>query len=438
MPGAGAPGVGLSLRSFYTRRSSGVKVSLAAPLYSGPVLIGGRQLLAAVLAVSVLLVLPAGAAGRSRSADGTPVCAKRQVRVGGSCVGRAAVRRRIFAITRHTMRQAGIKATILRIDTGNRPLLSAGFGSSMAGVRATPAMHFRIGSMAIPYLVTLLLQLQDEGRLSLDDKLSTYLPSLPDAGRITLRMLANNTSGYPDWIQGNPEFQDQLLAGVFRQWTPQELLAIAFAQPPACEPGACFHYAHTNFAVLSEVISKVTGRSISDLMHERVFRPLGLRATAISRYPAIPGPVLHAYSGDRGPYEDSTFWSPSWTIGAGTVMTSTIGDVARSARAIGTGALISPAARRQEFAPTLVRRGFMPRGLYYGLGIVVANGWRFQNPLLNGYTGIMAYLPGRRLSIAAVATAQPRSAASEVNLANLLVARISEYLTPGRSLPPPR
>ena len=64
-------------------------------------------------------------------------------------------------------------------------------------------MHFRIGSMAIPHLITLLLQLQDEGKLTLDDKLSRFLPDMPDADRITLRMLADNTSGYRDWIQGD-------------------------------------------------------------------------------------------------------------------------------------------------------------------------------------------------------------------------------------------
>lgn len=105
--------------------------------------------------------------------------------------------------------------------------------------------------MAIPDLITLLLQLQDEGRLSLDDKLATYLPALPNADRITLRMLANNTSGYSDWIQGNQAFVDPLYADVFKQWTPAELLAVAFPRPPACEPGECFSYAHTNYAVIS-------------------------------------------------------------------------------------------------------------------------------------------------------------------------------------------
>jgi len=65
-------------------------------------------------------------------------------------------------------------------------------------------MHFRIGSIAIPYVIDLLLQLQDRGRLSLDDPVSNWLPDLPNADRVTLRMLANSTSGYADWIQENP------------------------------------------------------------------------------------------------------------------------------------------------------------------------------------------------------------------------------------------
>lgn len=158
------------------------------------------------------------------------------------------------------MRELGIRATILRLDTGAKPLLSKAFGSSMAGVPARRDMHFRIGSMAIPHLITLLLQLEDEGRLSLDDKLSRFLPEMPDADRITLRMLADNTSGYRDWIQGNQTFVDLLLANVFKQWTVGELLAHAFARGPACDPGTCFNYAHTNYAVLSEVITHVTGR----------------------------------------------------------------------------------------------------------------------------------------------------------------------------------
>jgi CubicO group peptidase (beta-lactamase class C family) len=111
----------------------------------------------------------------------------------------------------------------------------------MTGVPTNLRMHFRIGSIAIPYVIDLLLQLQDRGRLSLDDPVSNWLPGLPNADRVTLRMLANTTSGYADWIQEDPDFINTLHAGVFRQWRTEELLEIALARPRLCEPGTCFH-----------------------------------------------------------------------------------------------------------------------------------------------------------------------------------------------------
>jgi len=394
-----------------------------------PILRRTRRL-ALLASTALVAVATLGAAGPADAAT-APACSAGKLRVAGGCVTRARARNRIESLVRAEMRQLGLKATILRVDTGARPLLSRAFGRSMAGVPANRRMHFRTGSMAIPYLITLLLQLQDEGKLSLDDKLSKYRPGLPEADRITLRMLAYNTSGYNDWIQGNPAFVEALLGGIFKQWSPAELLSVAFARGLACEPGTCFNYAHTNYAVLSQVISVVTGHSVQSLVHERVFRPLGLRRTAISRLPAMPGPVLHSYSAERGAYEDATFWSPSWTIGAGTVMSGTIGDVARSARAMGTGALISPAASRERFAPAPSGLTNLGPGIRYGLGVVVANGWRLQNPMLNGYTGVMAYLPSRRISVAIVSTTRPRSAASETAFATVLFSRLADYLTPG-------
>jgi D-alanyl-D-alanine carboxypeptidase len=291
-------------------------------------------------------------------------------------------------------------------------------------------MHFRIGSIAIPYLVDLLLQLQDRGKLSLDDPVSNWLPGLPNADRVTLRMLANSTSGYPDWIQGNPAFVEALLADIFRQWKTQELVNTAFSQPLICDPGTCFHYAHTNYVIIDRVIREITGRPVRSLMRKRILGPLGVRQTRISALPAIPGPVLHSYSSDRGPYEDSTFWSPSWTIAKSTIMTSTIGDVIKAAKALGTGKLISRRASDERFAPTTAEFPGFSRDLYYGLGVVVTNSWRIQNPELNGYTAIMGYLPSRSISVALTVTNGRRAAATGTNYSKELFESITEYLTP--------
>jgi CubicO group peptidase (beta-lactamase class C family) len=387
-------------------------------------------LTAAALFCALLAGASAAGAAVPKESTSASACEPGQLQVSSGCVGRRGARRHIEAMVREAMPELGLRATIMRVDTGEKPLVNAGFGNSMKGVPASPKMYFRIGSIAIPYLINLLLQLEDEGKLSLNDKLSKYRPNFPEAGEVTLRMLADVTSGYPDWIQGNEPFQKQLLENPFRQWTSNELLHWAFTEPVACAPGTCFHYAHTNFAILSQVIAQVTGESVSKLVRERVLEPLGLDHTQVSRYPAMPGEALHAYTGERGVYEDDTFWSPSWSIGDGTIMASPMADVVRGAREIGRGDLISAHANAERTAPTSVGIPPFTKSIYYGLGITVANGWEFQNPFIDGYTGVSAYLKAQDISVGIVTTQLPQSSANGKANATTLMVRLAEYLSP--------
>jgi D-alanyl-D-alanine carboxypeptidase len=375
---------------------------------------------------AVLVVSLAALAGQASAAG----CGTGQLKVSTGCVSRATAQKHVEGIVRGAMSEMGLRASIVQVDTGDEALVRAGFGNSMKGTPARPDMYFRIGSIAIPYLINLLLELEAEGKLSLDDPLSKYRPNFPEAEDVTLRMLASVTSGYPDWIQGNEPFQKVLLENPFRQWTSNELLHWAFTLPTVCPPGTCFHYAHTNFAILAQVVSQVTGKSVATLMRERVLGPLGLRHTQVSRFPAMPGEALHAYSDERGVYEDSTFWSPSWTIGDGTIMAATMGDVVRGARELGRSALIPPRQNKERLAPITAGMGPFTKSLYYGLGISVADGWQVQNPFLNGYTGASAYLPGKDMTIGVVTTQLPRSAASSTNFATVLLGPLTAYLSP--------
>jgi D-alanyl-D-alanine carboxypeptidase len=361
-------------------------------------------------------------------------CAEGQLRTSSGCVSRATAQHHVEGIVREAMSENGLRASIVQVETGDEALVRAGFGNSMKGTPARPGMYFRIGSIAIPYLINLLLELEAEGKLSLNDKLAKYRPNFPEANEVTLRMLASVTTGYPDWVQENEPFQKVLLENPFRQWTSNELLHWAFTQPVACPPGTCFHYAHTNFAILAQVIAQVAGKSVATLMRERVLGPLGLDHTQISRFPAMPGEALHAYSDERGVYEDSTFWSPSWTIGDGTVMSSTMGDVICGARELGRGVTLPPRQNKERLEPLTVGMGPFTKQLYYALGISVANGWQVQNPFLDGYTGASAYLPGKDVTIGIVTTQLPRSAGSSANFATDLLAPLTEYLSPAQPI----
>lgn len=348
-----------------------------------------------------------------------------------SAAPRGAEAREVVSVARAVMREQHLAGMILRVDRGDRHIVTAALGESMTGVPVTRDMHFRIGSESIPYVTTILLQLQQEGRLDLDDPLAKYLPNsgVPNADRVTLRMLGHSISGYPDWIQGNQAFVDILYANPFRLWNDQELLDHAFAQPLICEPGTCFHYAHTNFVLLGQVVTAVTGKPFAKLVRERIFRPLRLRHTTITRTAKMPEPALHAYGTDRGPYEDTSSWSPSWGLGKGQLMVSTIDDVATSARWILGAKLISRASEREFVQRPAVVKTSIP-GLAYGLGVLLLGDWRVQNPYVNNYGGVMAYLPAERLSVSIVSTKGMTADFGSANPSETLLARIADAIAP--------
>ena len=98
------------------------------------------------------------------------------------------------------MEHQDLNAIIVRVLIDGQEVVTAALGESLTGVPATPQMHFRNGAVAISYIATLLLRLVDQNVVTLDDPLTAWLPDLPDADRVTLRMLANMTAGHPDYV----------------------------------------------------------------------------------------------------------------------------------------------------------------------------------------------------------------------------------------------
>jgi CubicO group peptidase (beta-lactamase class C family) len=335
----------------------------------------------------------------------------------------------VIRITRQVMRENHLMAAIVRVQRGRRPVATAALGNTMTNVPATPDMRWRIGSIAIPYMTTVMLQLRDKGKLSLNDTVSKWYPRYPNADKVTLKMLAHVTSGYPDFIQENPTFEAVLLANPFRQFDQQELLRFAFAQPLICAPGQCFHYAHTNFIILGQILAKVTRQPVATFIRRRILRPLKLDRTASSQTAEMPPPVLHAFGFDRGPYEDTTSWTPSWGLGRGMLLYSDIKDVATSAEPILGGRLLSRSSRRQLVAP-FPTPGQPQQPFYYASGLAVIGKWRVQNPYINNYGGVQAYLPSKRLTIAVVSTVGIDGNQTGENVSQVIFQRIANRLAP--------
>ncbi|HYH13089.1 MAG TPA: serine hydrolase domain-containing protein [Thermomicrobiales bacterium] len=334
----------------------------------------------------------------------------------------------IIGIAEDAMDEMDLRAVLLRVTIDGEEIVHGALGESLTGQPATPDMHIRNGAVAITYVSTALLRLVDDGVLALDDTIGAWLPDLPDADRVTPRMLANMTAGYPDYVP-NPSFSQAFYADPFRSWTPEELIEFSLSTPRAFAPGENWDYSHTNYAILGLVLEAATGEPLDLLLRSLVLNPLGLANTASEETAWMPEPILHAYSSERREvlgipegtpfYEESTFWNPSWTLARGAVQYTTVADMATSFEAIGSGELLSETSYGELTSTALLGFGeplegcpachTLDNAYLYGLGIILSGGWLMQNPLFGGYASTVAYQPDARIAIAVATTFEEES-----------------------------
>jgi CubicO group peptidase (beta-lactamase class C family) len=238
------------------------------------------------------------------------------------------------------------------------------------------------------------------------------------------------------------------------------MMAQISSRPLLYEPGTNWNYAHTNYVLLGLALEKATNTDMPSLLQTKVLAPLGLTATANDETPAIPQPVLHAFSSERrgflkipaevGFYEESTYWDPSWTITHGAIQTTNIYDMEATAVAIGSGKLLTVDSykkmvstdlrgktRAQPGCPTCFEQS---DGYTYGLGIVSSGKWLMQNPLFSGEAAVEAYLPSQRVAIAVAVTFAPEAFDNQgdyTNQADILFRKIGAEVVPNDAPPMP-
>lgn len=369
--------------------------------------------MAAVLALAGCSLRPADSAAETLPASSLPATASVDAKLA----------EQVREIVTEQMGARHLRSVIVRVTVAGEPVLTEAFGESMPGIPATTDMHFRNGAVAITYMATALLQLVDEGKVSLTDKLSIWLPEVPHSDKVTLGQLVQMTSGYEDYVP-DENFEKQFYADPFRAWTPEELHVFGTSKPLIYTPGSNWNYAHTNYVLLGLALEKIASMPLDKLLQQKILTPLGLTGTRSSDTPHIPEPVLHAYTGERRDHlglpaanrfmEDSSFWNPSWTLARGAVQTTTITDMTTSADAIGSGSLLSADSHAAQIATTLrgkttkvpgcINCTEMGVGFSYGLGVVLSGNWVLQNPMFGGYSAVEASLPSEKIAIAVAVT----------------------------------
>ena len=312
-------------------------------------------------------------------------------------------RGRLDAAVRAGLAAASTPGAVVAVQTPRGRWVKA-FG--IADVRSKapmrPDLHQRIGSVTKTFTGALLMQLVGEGRLSLDDKVDEYVRGVPNGDTITLRQLADMTSGVASYTK-NPAFVNAWLSHPRRRWKPSELLKLGLAVSPDFKPGTAFEYSNTNYVLLGMVIEQVERKTIGVVLRKRIIDPLKLRGTIWpAGLRALPAPHAQGYTlqgQSSNMPADATSWSPSveWTAGE---LISTVDDLLVYGRATATGAGLLPPAQQRErlhsFNPKVPPES--PK-LSYGIGLVNDNGWIGHTGSVPGFTTTVYYHPGLHATV---------------------------------------
>ncbi|MGZ5397006.1 MAG: serine hydrolase domain-containing protein, partial [Mycobacterium sp.] len=266
-------------------------------------------------------------------------------------------------------------------------------GTTELGAQTPPAAdtHFRIASNTKTLTAALIVLLAQDGKLKFSDPISDYVAGVPDGAATTIADLLKMRSGLYNYTAA-PELAEVLDSDPAKAWTPQEVLAIAFAHPREFAPGAEYEYDNTNYALLGLVAEKVGGSPLAQQFQDRFFGPFGLEQTSLPAIDetSIPAPYSHGYMYGESKYAladieypaemqaamrdgtlkpvDYTNQNSSYATAAGGAI-STADDMATWIKALLSGKVFNADFHQQWLDSLQVEDPDAPGGQKYGYGI---------------------------------------------------------------------
>lgn len=313
-------------------------------------------------------------------------------------------------IVTDTMKEKNIPGAIVGVWSPSAGVWVKTFG--LADVGAGKSMNdkkkVRIGGVSQTLLVSLLLSLVDDKKINLDDPVKKYLPFVPNGENITIRQLANNTSGIFNYME-DPQFLPQVYKNPLKEYQPVELVNIAFKHKPYFEPGQGWHASDTNFILLGIIIEQVTSEKLEDLIRLRIINRIGLKNTSFNIYPFMEGDYSRGYVDKKESSlpQDITLLDPScmWASGA---IVSDAQDLALWAKALYKGSFLTDKMRQARFA-------WVPTGqenLEAGLGALKFGDFIGYSGGIPGYSCVMYYFPAKDTTIIVILNKFPDSDAA--------------------------
>ena len=277
--------------------------------------------------------------------------------------------------------------------------------------------HFRIGSNTKTWTGTVILQLAEEGALSLDDPVSKYRPDVPGGDDITIEQLLNMRSRLGNFTAAL-EHNEAMDADPQRVWQPEELIAIGYEQPLA---EGEYLYSNTNTVLAALIAEQLEGKPIAEIFQERLFDPLGMDETVFPSIEShdLPEPFTHGYmygtnvSTMDGPLTeaeqaeiaaggmtpvDHTFDNPSWGWAAGAGI-STVPDLVTWVQALTLGDVLDEQYQKLRMESPQLPDPSNPASAKYGLAIAQFGPLFGHSGELPGYNSFMGHDPEKDVTV---------------------------------------
>ena len=363
----------------------------------------------------------------------------------------AELRPTITAISEDELKATGVVVYVRSAELGD---CFISFGTRILGEDEPIGLddQFRIGSNTKTMTGTVILQLVQEGALSLDDPVSKYRDDVPNGDEITIEQMLTMRSGLVDYSD-LPELTQAMDETPERVWTPDEVLALSFAEPPAFPPGEGYLYSNANTVLLGLIIEQLTGTPVEEAFQTRLFEPLGMESTLLPLLSSNVIPEQHAHGymfgtvadviatgGVLTPAQleevdagtllpnDVTDNNPSWGWAAGAGI-STTADLADWAAALVGGGLLDDEMQKQRLDSPMPVDPDAPDGAAYGQAIARYGALYGHTGELPGYNSFMGHDPERDITV--IAWSNLMSAPDGRLTANVLAEAVIAELYPG-------
>jgi D-alanyl-D-alanine carboxypeptidase len=275
---------------------------------------------------------------------------------------------------------------------------------------AAPEMRYSIGSISKQFTAAAILLLQEQGKLSLDDKVGKFIPNLTRANEVTIRQLLSHTSGYQDYWP-----QDYVMPGMLQPVTAQKILDTWARRPLDFEPGTKWQYSNTNYVIAGLIVEKVARMPLLQFLREKVFTPLGMTSVTDTDEQKLPDSDPTGYLRYAlGPLRPAPKEGKGWLFAAGELAMQAQ-DLAKWDISIVDQKVLKPASYRELSMDTLLKNGTSTR---YGLGVSVSsmNGHRAlsHGGEVSGFTAENIVFPDDRAAVVVLTNQDAASASGAI------------------------